>query len=341
MTNFLRNFAILWVVILATISGSVRSFAFERSLTARRTAQPKIQQLHLMDVESSEPQNDDDDAFNAPSPQLFSRRAVMGGALSFAAATLLGDQAFAAAAPPAAIGLDKPTQKAIVGIPEGQPFALNAKLSVLPEQRDSWIQQIMALQKSTRQDETQSLQFSVSEDVQTPNTFYLHQQYKDKQAFLDHAASPHAQKYQDFVASSKIFAKNGNPTTYYFSPLEEGPDWGIKSKRSKNPPTTAYCVTVNLYPKPSKRDEFLDVIRANKKGTDTTEKLALQYTFGESSVTPGVFHFHEEYKGKEEGKQGFEAHANSPHFAGWVAFTEKDDPFVKPPEVYFSKILEA
>jgi len=267
--------------------------------------------------------------------QHLSRRAVMNAALPFTMTAIFTGKALAATSESV---MNKSTQKAIEKIGDGKPFALNAKLSVIPELREVWMKEIQAFQKSTRNDEERSLEFSVSEDVGKPNTFYLHQQYADKAAFRAHLESPHSKRYEAFLVSDKPFSKGGDPITYFFSPLEEGSDWAIKNKRSK-PSKTGYCVTVNLYPKKAKRGEFLEVIKANKQGTDTTEKLALQYTFGESALKPGVFHFHEEYKGKEEGKQGFDAHANSPHFAGWVKFTETD-PFEKPPEVYFSKILE-
>jgi len=259
---------------------------------------------------------------------FLSRRAVVGGAISLAATTLLGRTAMAA---PAVLERPQTNQKTLIG--EGKPFALNVKLSVLPEKRKAWLEQIRDNQKFTRKDE--ALQFSISEDVKTPSTFYLHQQYANEAAYRAHLDSPHARRYNEFLEVEKPFA--AEPVSYFFSPLEEGPDWAVKKKRSV--PKTAYCVTVNLYPKPAVREDFLDVIRANKKGTDTTEALALQYTFGESASQPGTFHFHEEYRGKEDGKQGFDAHAGSPHFAGWMKFVDTD-PFVKPPEVYFSKIIE-
>ena len=85
------------------------------------------------------------------------------------------------------------------------------------------------------------------------------------------------------------------------------------------------------------------MISNNKKGTDTTEPLALQYTYGEATVATGgspVFHFHEQYKGDNLGKEGFDAHAKTPHFAAWEDFV-KTDPFQKPPEVFFFHILES
>ena len=54
------------------------------------------------------------------------------------------------------------------------------------------------------------------------------------------------------------------------------------------------------------------------------------YEWGECTKEPNTFHFHEQYLGKE----GFDAHAATPHFADWEAFAATD-PFTKEPEVSF------
>lgn len=217
-----------------------------------------------------------------------------------------------------------------------QPFALNAKMSIRPEKREAWLKQIKDDQTCTRNGEEGNLQFSISEDVDTPNTFYLHEQFADKSAFDAHTQSPHYARYDEFCKTEKPFAPGGEPELMFFSPLEEGSNWANNKRDVRN---TAFCVTVNLYPKSDVREEFLKVIANNKKGTDETEPLALQYTFGESTAETNTFHFHEQYDGKEDGKEGFDAHASSPHFADWESFVGTD-PFVKAPEVYFSKIIE-
>ena len=219
---------------------------------------------------------------------------------------------------------------------ESRPFALNVKMSILPEKREAWLKQIKDDQSCTRNNEEGNLQFSISEDVETPNTFYLHEQYINESAFNAHAASPHFARFDEFCKTESPFAPGGEPELFFFSPTGEGPEW---FKKDRVIPKTAFCVTVNLYPKSEVREEFLKVIENNKKGTDNTEPLALQYTFGESTSEPNTFHFHEQYSGAEDGKEGFDAHAGSPHFADWESFVG-EDPFAKAPEVYFSKIIE-
>ena len=245
-----------------------------------------------------------------------------------------------------------------------KPFALNVKVMVQPDKRDEWLQNIQDDQRCSRRDEEGCLQFSLSEDTDSPNTFYLHEQYVDEAAFHAHTQTPHFKRYDEYCKSKNPLVKE--PEVFMFSPLDEGSEW---SKGKRNIPKTAYCVTVNLYPKDEVREEFLKVIGNNKKGTDETEPLALQYTYGESTSIPNVFHFHEQYAGEDGGKSGFDAHASSPHFMDWESFVGTEyvsimylcvscssfamlitqnlfsiiysySPFVKAPEVYFSRIIE-
>ena len=92
----------------------------------------------------------------------------------------------------------------------------------------------------------------------------------------------------------------------------------------------AYCLNVNLYVKPERRQEFLTCIRANAAGTLSSEPAAIEYTWGESEDQPNTFFFHEQYTDKD----GFIAHTKTPHFAAWEKFASSD-PFTKPPEVVF------
>jgi quinol monooxygenase YgiN len=85
---------------------------------------------------------------------------------------------------------------------------------------------------------------------------------------------------------------------------------------------------VNLYVKPERREEFMKVIAQNQQGTLENEPLALVYVWGPNENDPNLFHFHEQYRGRE----GFVAHTKSKHFEVWEEFT-KTSPFTKPPEV--------
>ena len=219
-------------------------------------------------------------------------------------------------------------------IDESKPFALNVKKIIRPEKRDEWLKQIKDDQICSRRDEEGCLQFSLSEDTDSPNTFFLHEQYVNQAAFLAHTQTSHFKHYDNYCTKENPFAED--PEIFFFQPLDEGPKW---SKVKREIPKTAFCVTVNLYPKEEVRDEFLRIIGNNKKGTDETEPLALQYTYGESTSMPNVFHFHEQYAGGDGGKAGFDAHASSSHFQEWESFAATN-PFAKEPEVFFSRIIE-
>lgn len=97
------------------------------------------------------------------------------------------------------------------------------------------------------------------------------------------------------------------------------------------PKLVFYCLAVKLCVKPERRDEFLECIANNQRGTlSSAEPLALEYKYGEDATTPNTFHFFEKYKGKE----GFEAHTKAPHFVVWEKFAATD-PFTSPPEIAF------
>lgn len=52
-----------------------------------------------------------------------------------------------------------------------------------------------------------------------------------------------------------------------------------------------FCVSVNVFVKPEKREEFLKVIAGNAAGTRSNEPLNLSYTWGESTTEKNTFHF--------------------------------------------------
>ena len=103
----------------------------------------------------------------------------------------------------------------------------------------------------------------------------------------------------------------------------------IKSNR-RSLALDAYCLNVNLYIKPERRTEFLEVIKQNAKGSRTLEPKCKLYVWGESTTTANLFHFQEIY----DDIDGFKAHTSSPHFAKWSSFASTN-PFTKEPEVFF------
>ena len=220
-------------------------------------------------------------------------------------------------------------------------FAINRRCKVKPDLRDKFLTAIKEHQQSTRRNEDNNLQFIIGQDVDDENTLYIHEEFTNLSAFQDHRMTSHSVKFDEFMKVHDPLEEAQDMCFYH--PREEDEDT-MTTKRPIN--KDSFGLNVNLYPKESVRDEFLEVISNNKQGTDETEKLALQYTYGESvgvegiaEGSPNTFHFHEQYIGKNHGKEGFDAHATMPHFAAWEDFVGTD-PFSKDPEVYFFKILE-
>lgn len=211
------------------------------------------------------------------------------------------------------------------------PSCLNLKLTIRKEIREEFLKVILEDKKESLK-EPGCLQFVVGEDTTSANTFYLHEEYKDTAGAAAHRATPHFAKWVEFSAT-KPWTEDGAPQVCKFIGTHTQTEpWPV-------PSTPAYCLQVNLYPKAEVREDFLTVIAANKKGTDATEDLCLQYVYGESMETSNTFHFYEAYTGKEDGKEGFEAHTQAPHFAAWETFASTGEPFTKAPEVFFFKTL--
>jgi (4S)-4-hydroxy-5-phosphonooxypentane-2,3-dione isomerase len=211
------------------------------------------------------------------------------------------------------------------------PYCLNVKLSIRPDQRETFLALIKEDQEQSLTTEPDCLQFVVGEDVDTPNTFYLHEEYKTEAGFQHHVKTPHWSKWNDFCQTNP-WSDVTPVVEFYHGTHTQTEQWPCHDH-------PVYCLNVNLYPKPQVREEFLKVIANNKIGTDSNEPLCLQYVYGENTETPHAFHFHEEYAGEDHGKEGFIAHTKAPHFAAWEAFANTGEPFSKPPVVNFFKII--
>ena len=109
----------------------------------------------------------------------------------------------------------------------------------------------------------------------------------------------------------------------------------IIGKRAVKAGTQVFCLNVKIVLKPERRAEFLEIILADRDGTNRDEAGALAFLVGEDTTTENVFYLHEEYIGKA----GFDAHLISPHFAPWKKFCETD-PFKEAPQVqFYNRIL--
>ncbi|GFH53253.1 hypothetical protein CTEN210_09729 [Chaetoceros tenuissimus] len=210
-----------------------------------------------------------------------------------------------------------------------KPYAVNLKFSVKPSRREDFLSLIKDNQRKTLELEPASLQYTVGEDLSKPNTFYIHEQFIGEEGFDAHRAMDHAGDWAAFK-SSDPFEEGGEPVLDFY--------YGDHEIEEVPASREAFGLHVELCIKPDVREEFLECIRNNQKGSIETEPLCLQYVYGESTSEENKFVFHEEYTGKDGGKEGFEAHKLTKHFAAWEEFAAKD-PFTKPPVVDFFRTI--
>jgi len=212
---------------------------------------------------------------------------------------------------------------------ENRPFCVNVRFAIRPEERENWKAAMKADQDGCLNDEEKGLQFIVGEDENEPNSFILHEEYLGEEGFKAHLQTPHFLKWQAFT-ETKPFVEGREPVVDLF--------YGQHEPEKKQPPVNAYGLNVDVCIKPEARTEFIPVITNNKNGATNDEKLCENFFWGESTTTENSFHFHEQYVGEDHGKEGFEAHTKSPHFARWSEFAA-GDVFTQAPKIYFFKTV--
>jgi (4S)-4-hydroxy-5-phosphonooxypentane-2,3-dione isomerase len=231
-------------------------------------------------------------------------------------------------------------------------YCLNVQLFLKPEERENFLSIMKYDQEQSLLTEPDCLQFVLGEDIETPNVFYLHEEYTNEAAFQAHTQTAHFAKWKSYCSSeSPPWTTDGGPPIVDFylgktthSTTTTTTTTTATTKRPASVVPNLFCLNVKLYPRPSLRDTFLTVIDANQKGSTETEPLCLQYVYGESTQMPNTFFFHEEYQGEDQGKEGFIAHQQTPHFAGWEAFAndksgDGEGVFTKPPIVQLFRTI--
>lgn len=212
-----------------------------------------------------------------------------------------------------------------LGVGFSAPYCINLRCKVKDSRRADFLELIRENQKQTLANEQEALQYVVGEDVDIPNVFYIHEQFKSSEGFVFHRDTPHNANWQAFKASDPF---EELPVTDFYHGTHEPTTVPIRD---------AYCLNVQLHIKQDVRDEFLRVVENNAKNT-VKEPLCLQYVYGQDEMNPTIFHFHEEFTGRESGKEGFEAHTRTDHFGVWEEFVAKK-PFASPPLVSFYRTL--
>jgi quinol monooxygenase YgiN len=95
-------------------------------------------------------------------------------------------------------------------------FALNVTLNVKPERRNDFLAVIIHDKKQTLATEPGAIQFVVGEDVASPNTFYLHEQYQTKDDFDHHTKTEHYATWKKFCNEDPFTSA---PVVNLYNPL--------------------------------------------------------------------------------------------------------------------------
>jgi autoinducer 2-degrading protein len=91
-----------------------------------------------------------------------------------------------------------------VKVPVRAAFSLNVELCIKPEVMEEFLKVINNNQSGSRA-EPLCLQYDYGESIDTPNSFYFHEQYtgeeEGKKGFDAHAIAPHFVKWEEFAAT--------------------------------------------------------------------------------------------------------------------------------------------
>ena len=189
------------------------------------------------------------------------------------------------------------------------------------DRKNDFLELIRENQRLTLE-EPEALQYTVGQDIEDPNTFYIHEQFLSPEGFAFHRKTPHNAEWQKFRSTDPFLE---TPVASFYHGTHEP---------EKVPIREAYCLNVKLCIDPDKREEFLSVIENNAKGSNTLEPSCLQYIWGEDESIKNTFHFHEQYIGE----QGFLEHKAAPHFDKWEQFVTSN-PFTEEPVVNFFRTI--
>lgn len=207
--------------------------------------------------------------------------------------------------------------------------AVNVQFVVKPEQREAFLKHLKDDADQTLATEEGNLQFVVGEDIDAPNTFHLHEQYKTDSDYEYHQTTKHFKAFAQFLQGDE-------------SPLAEEPvivayKCQHHGATTKIAPRPAFCLNVESCIKPEFREEFVALMKSHQQNS-LAEPLCMQFDYGVSLDDPDVFHQHEEFTGNEQGKEGYEAHQKGAHFDRFMEFNKKD-PYIKPQAVRLFKTI--
>jgi len=196
-----------------------------------------------------------------------------------------------------------------------KPYAVNAVFTIKADRRQEFISIIQDDQRLSLKDEEGIVRFVVGEDKDKKNTFYLHEEYVNEDAFKKHTEMPHFKPWDDFTKTDP-WTEDGAPVAdFYFCTHEAG---------KKEPMRSGHALNAKFTIKADRRDEFLKIIKEDQEETLAKEKGSIQFVIGEDKETENTFYLFEQYVNEE----AFNEHNEMPHFQPWKAFTGTD-PFTE------------
>ena len=206
------------------------------------------------------------------------------------------------------------------------PYAVNLRVQIQPQRRTDFLNLIRQNQKLTLETESDALQYVVGEDVDTPNVFYIHEQFLSAKAFDVHRDTDHAKEWAAFKATGPFL--DSSLDFYYCA----------NTKPCRRDVRELFGVHVQVFVKKSRCEEFLKVIDNSRRKSLEVEDKCLQYVYGScvdyvsddggGEEEDCKFVLHEEYTSQE----GFVEHTQTDHFKVWEEFVESK-PFTKDPVI--------
>ena len=214
-------------------------------------------------------------------------------------------------------------------------FAINVKFKVKRERREEFLSVMKRNMKRTMDEEPNAMQFVLGQDVDNPEQFYLHEEYKTREDHVD----PHSRtEYYD--ECMKFFATDPFTEPHQadeFVLLHDAPTKKIIRSGSDS----IFCANAEMCVKPEARQEFLEILQNIKRCSDQDdEPLCLQYSYGESIHSPNTFYLHEQFTGANGGLEGFDIHMASPHLQAYKEFVATKNPYTQPPVVANYRLLK-
>lgn len=222
-------------------------------------------------------------------------------------------------------------------------IAVNIIFLVCLDQRDAFLSAIHGQVEHLRALALQSsgaslIQAVLGDDLEEPTTFHCHLKFRcssleqARGALKEHPIflKPPWDGWEDFEASQP-FEKDPIVVVWALSESSSDDMPNPKNNVPNHQPT--FCLNANLYIRPERREEFLRVIES-ARSQSIREPLCAEYNFGESIETSNTFHVHQEYIGDDGGKEGFELHADTPHYQRWKDFSNHQEPFTEEPVGY-------